>query len=374
MQLWSLCGVVDPHSTETYPRDRRGYQTRSDLITALAIGGRGVALPMLAAQDSFTLGRAAMCDLRADERYLAGMHARIERVAGSRASIKVVNVSNGKNDIVYGEVAESQFVMGAGEWFTIGETRYYALNEEMRLERPAVVEVLGVHNHDAIDEFLISAIRDSARHVVLIGESGCDQDKLGRIIHRISHRRHNRFLIIAEPKPKLHGQLQQDLRDSSNGTLLVTLDQKGRLDQFLVEAIADPAASLRLIICAHSKEKAEASFPASVMNEAKQIVIPSLRERANGEIHELLDRWFIAQRAQIRFSELRPGLRQGLLSYTWPGNLQELREAADYLVHLSQCGSGRQAAKAATFSRGALRRWIQRLNLTIKYPIISSED
>jgi hypothetical protein len=363
----------EPPRTETYPRDRRGYQSGPDLITALGIGGKGIAIPMLAAQDSFVFGRAATCDLRADEKYLAGMQARIDRVLNSSAGIRVVNVSNGKNDIVYnGEVAVSEFVMGAGEWFVIGDTRYYALNEEMRLARPTMLEVFGVRHHDQIDDLLVTAVRDSARHVLLTGELGCDQERLGRVIHQVSHRRHNRFYPLPE-RPKLDSAVRQDIRDAANGTVLVQLHQRGKLDERLVATLVDSEANLRLIICAHSRDKAEASFPVAVTNNAKEIAIPPLRKRTGAEIQELLDQWFIARRSHVRFAALRPEVRACLLSHPWPENLQELREAADNFAQLAHYRSGRQVSQSSQITRGKLRSWQRKLNLKLKFPIIPDE-
>jgi len=191
--------VAASKTTVTYPSDRRGYQSGADLVTALGVFGKGIARPMLAGQDSFTLGRGDGCDLQVDDKYLASVNARIDRIVNSRASLHVTNVSSGKNDIVYnGEIAESGFEMGAGDWFEIGDLRYYALNEEMRLARPRVMEALGVRQHDAIDDLLIASVRDSARHVLLRGEPGSDQESLGRVIHQVSHRRHNRFYPLPE--------------------------------------------------------------------------------------------------------------------------------------------------------------------------------
>ena len=361
--------------TVTYPRDQRGYQCGSDPIAAIGVFGKGIALPMLLAQDSFVLGRAAICgDLRVDEQYLASMHARIDRVVGSRASIRVTNVSNGKNDIVYnGDIAEQGFEMGAGEWFMIGETKYFALNEEMRLARPRLMEVLGAQQHNAIDDLLISAVRESARHILLVGEPGCDQDRLGRVVHEVSHRRHNRFHVLPE-KAKLDSGTRQDIQRANSGTILVQLPSKGKLDQRLVAALVDPAAKLRLIICAYSRNKAEASFPPDVIKDAKAIAIPPLRERTNEELQELLDQWFIARRSELRFSALRPEVREGLLSHTWPDNLKELREAADHFARLAHYRSGRQADRDSQLTRGKLRGWIKRLHLKLKFPLIPRDD
>lgn len=67
-----VSGPVTPASTTTtYPPDLRGYQSAPDVITALGIMGTGITLSMLAGQESFTLGRADACHLRANAKYLA---------------------------------------------------------------------------------------------------------------------------------------------------------------------------------------------------------------------------------------------------------------------------------------------------------------
>jgi transcriptional regulator with AAA-type ATPase domain len=239
----------------------------------------------------------------------------------------------------------------------------------MQLERPAVMEVLGIRNYSAIDEFLIAAVKDSARHILLLGEPRSGQDRLGRAIHHISHRRHNRFFTLPE-KPKLDSGTRQDLQDAQSGTVFVRLYQKGKLKERFVEALSCPATMLRLIICARSRDKVEASFPAELVNKAMQITIPPLRERA-GEIAELLDQWFITRNSPLRFATLRAELRESLLSDPWPDNFDGLREAADHLIQLAPYRSGRQATLDSQLTRATLRSWVQRRNMQIKFPLIS---
>ena len=60
--------------------------------------------------------------------------------------------ASGKNDIVrLGEMAEPVFEMAAGDWFQIGDARYYALNEEMQLARAVAMEVLGIRRYAAVE-------------------------------------------------------------------------------------------------------------------------------------------------------------------------------------------------------------------------------
>lgn len=360
--------------TETYPRDRRGYQTGPDLITALGVMGTGVALALLVGQDIFTLGRSESCDLRivdprVDVRYLAGVHARLERIQNALANLRVVDISSGKNDIVFrGEASEREFVMGAGDWFEIGDTRYFAQNEEMRLARPKVAEILGIRDHHAIDELMIAAVQDSSRPMLLEGEPGTDQERLGRVIHQISHRRHNRFHPFSA-EAKFDAAARDALRDARDGTVLVELHRKGALDPRFVEALVDPEHKLRLIIAARTSAKAEASFPVALMNNVKKITIAPLRERTD-EIGELLDKWLIARRSNLRYSKLPEPVRDALQAYHWRGNLQELRESADNFAVLAHYRSIHQAIQDSELTRATLRTWMKRLNLKIKLPLL----
>jgi hypothetical protein len=360
---------VTSKTTVTYPRDERGYQLWADLITAIRVYGAGIELALLAALSSFTFGRDELCDLRVDSKFVARMQARIDRIPTSlRQSLRVTDISSGKNDIVpNGEVAEREFVMGAGEWFDIGKARFFAMNEEMRTVRSQLMDVLGIGQHEAIDDLLITAVKDSSRHVLLTGEQGCDQARLGHAIHQVSHRRHKGFLDIGE-SIKLDSELRQKLLDARGGTLLVTLFHKGMLDQRLVQAMVEPEADLRLIICALSPGKIAASVPAETLQHAKLIKIPPLRERS-AEIPQLFDKWFVNRRSTLRFAALRPELQQKIAAYLWPANLQEARGDADRLVTLSYYPTRYQAIKDSGITDSTLRRWEKRLGTAIKFPI-----
>jgi transcriptional regulator with AAA-type ATPase domain len=151
------------------------------------------------------------------------------------------------------------------------------------------------------------------------------------------------------------------------------MHQKGKLDARLVAVLVDPDARLRLVLCARSLDKAEASFPAAVINDAKKIKIPPLRERA-AEIPELMDQWFIGRRSQLRFHALREELRATLQTHAWPENLAELREAVDNLAKLAHYRSGRQAERESQLTRGELRGWTRRLKLKLTFPLLSDKN
>jgi hypothetical protein len=150
---------TSPSRTETYPSDNRaGYLGGTDLITALRIYGTTIELPLLAGLLVATLGRSG--DLQVDHRYLAKVHARLERVSGNW--LRVENISSDrKNPIIFGHHEVSEFYIKPGDQFRIGDTIYYALNEEMRLARRAVAEILGETQDTEIDDCLIAASQSS---------------------------------------------------------------------------------------------------------------------------------------------------------------------------------------------------------------------
>lgn len=330
---------------------------------------------MLATEVAFTFGRASTCDLQVpdDRKHIAAVHIQFDRLINSlRASLKGTDVSSRKNDVVImGEVAEREWEMGAGDWFQIGDSRFFAMNDEMRHGRRRALEILGVRQHDVVDDLLVSAVKDSRRHILLIGEPGSDQDRLARIIHHCSHRRHNRYEVLAA-HPRLDPKTRQQIADASHGTVLVQMHGRGKLEPRLVTALLDPLMSLRLVLCAKSPDKAEASFPGLLVSEAKRINIPALRSRV-ADVPELLNQWLIARRSKVRFALLRAELREGIRGYTWPGNIEELRETADILAELAHFKSARQAA-SARLTRGQLRGWGRKLGVTLKLPIIPDSE
>jgi hypothetical protein len=221
---------------------------------------------------------------------------------------------------------------------------------------------------------MINAIKDSKRHVVLVGEPGSSQKELGRLIHRISHRRHHEFYPLPE-QPRLDNTTLHALGAIKGGTVFIQLHKKGRLNQRVVAALARPRAALRLIISSPSVDKAEASFPLELVSDAKKAYLPCIRERQD-DIPELFNNWFIHQDSRLRIAKLRPELRNALLAYSWPGNLNELNEFAEHLCQLAQIRSARserQVARESNVSRSKRRSWSECLGVKIELPLIPEE-
>lgn len=358
--MWFLAVVPSAPSTSTCSNPGTYYG--ADPITALRIYGTEIEFPLLTGQAAFTLGRSAHCDLRADLRYLAAVHARIERVA-NREWLRVMDVSSGKNPIIFKASREHDFYLRPGDSFQIGKTTFYTLSDEMRLARPTAMEVLGTRHYAELDDLLIAAGLNANRHFVIIAEPGNDQERLGHAIHMASPRRRHPFKVIP-PEPGPGGISPQMVRDARGGTMLIWLPPKRRFDPTAVAWMLAPEASLRLILCAPSIGKVNASFPPAVVGGAQEIAIAPLRERKD-EIPQLLDYWLVSNRSRLRFAALTEQAQQKLRSYAWRGNLQELRVAADHLGQLAHFRSERQATSDTETTRSASRSWRKRLGLSL---------
>jgi len=363
-RLWFVFAVAHPSRTEAYPTKtypfakRAGFLGGTDLVTALRIYGTTIELPLLPGLLFATLGRSG--DLQVDHPYLAKVHARFERVS---AWLRVENISDRKNPIVFEHRAVIDCYIKPGAQFRIGDTIYYALNEEMRLARRRMAEILGETQNTEIDDCLIAAAADADRHIVLFGEPGSGQERLGEAMHWASTRRHNQFVPV--PPTRMPGSADlHKIRDARDGTLLIWLPTRGKFDQDFISYVMAPETQVRLIICASSAGKVNGSFPTSATDGAVRFTIPPLHTRQE-EIPVLLDHCFAVRGSSLRFETLAPTIQGLLRSHRWPRNLQELQAAAGHLALLSEYRSEREAERDRSTTRGESRAWRKRMKLPL---------
>jgi hypothetical protein len=359
-------GRVPPVRTDTYPSDQRAsYLAGVDLVTALRIRGALIELPLLVGQLVFTLGREG--DLRVDHKYLASLHVRLERVG---AYVRVENISaDRKNPIIFDNREVSECYIKPGDQFRIGDTVYYAVNDEMRVARRTISEILGETADARVDDCLIAAASDANKHIVVVGQPGSDQERLGTAIHLASTRRRNSNPVIQASR--VPGSVDpQCLRDARDGTLMIWLPKKGRFDTKFAEHVNESEIRCRLIIFTPAAGRVVASFPSLNLDNAKWITIPTISTRKD-ELAVLMDRWFVEQRSPLRFRMLSPKIQEKLLVYRWPNNLHELREAVDNLILLTHYKSEREAANDTSLTRSESRTWRKRLKLPLPITTIA---
>lgn len=360
--------VAEPPRTETYPQDKRaGYLGGTDQPAALRIYGTPHELALLAGQLVFQLGRNG--DLRANHAYLASLHLRIERQGNY---LKLENISTDqKNALVFeGRAVETYCLVQPGDRFKIGDTVYYVLNEEMRMARRKVAQVLGETNDAAIDDCLIIGAKDASRHVVLVGPPGGGQKTLANALHQCSTRRRSGCVTVppASAREPADPQLIEDAKD---GTLVIEVPHKTTFDPAFVARAVAPEARVRLVICVHAPGKLAKSFPASITRNIDTITIPPIRERRD-ELPVILDHWFVEHRSPLRFREIDPKVQRKLLAYKWPDNLQEVLNAAYHLNVLAYYKSEREAVRDQNVARGKSRAFRDKLGLPL--PIVPSKE
>jgi hypothetical protein len=348
-----------PARTETLPHSKRDGLEGPDAISALRIRGEDFEYVMLAGQPRFALGSLASCDLVIDGRYISSLHAMLER---RENRIRVIDVS--KNGIVFRGRFEKQFDIGPGDSFSIGETTCYVLNDEMRLARPVLAEVLGAQRFGDIDDLTMTAVHGD--HVLVLTEPGNDQERLARAIHSASLRRRHHFVKAI---PNEDGHVDRQLIDyAARGVLWLDLEPaRVHLDPSFVEQLLLPDANVRVVISARTLDIAGKSLGIELVGRAYQVPVPPLRERA-GEIATLLERAFVERRSSLRLADFTEANQAALLAYAWPGNLKELRDAADRLVQLAPFTKARTAATALKVPRSTLQRWLDGFHL--KLPLV----
>jgi hypothetical protein len=367
-RLWLMSRVGKFARTETYPTGGGAYFGGTDHIVALRVYGTEMEFPLLMSVATQMLGRDEQCQVHVDLRYIAEFHARIERLPASHW-LRITNLS-AKNPIVFEKVAykeSKEFYVQAGQEFRIGDTRFVAISEEMRISRPTILEVLGPKRLDAIDDVLITAASEPDRHLVIVAEPGNEQERFGNAIHTCSLRRRKPYKVLAREQDHQESA-QWTVSAAREGTLLVWLPRGRRFAPSLVPAVIATEARLRLIFCTPSLGKLASSFPASLIGNAKEIEIPPLRARKD-EIPRLLDHLLVSNLSQLRFADMADEVQQKLTAYRWKRNLQELHEAAGHLIKLAHYTSERQAARDSDMTRGKSRSWRKRLRLPL--PIIS---
>jgi pSer/pThr/pTyr-binding forkhead associated (FHA) protein len=300
-----------------------------DVVTALRVydGDLEYALP---AKATFTLGASRSCDVPVPGRDLSALHCAFER-KGARLRVHDQHSTNG---MFFGGRRVEVIDLYPGDTFTAAPVTFLAMNDEMRAQRPFIADIVGTGFTPTPDRVLVDAVKQS-NHLLLTGETGCDQDRLARAIHAVSLRRRRPLVELAE-LPADRGAQREILRRAARSCLLIRLDViRSPLDPTFCSMAFSPDHHIRAIVIAATQAAARRLLAIDDLDHLQHIWLRPLGMRP-GDVPELLDRLLIERQAAFRLADLAPSNREALCSHDWRDNFIGLRLSADRLAAIGR--------------------------------------
>jgi hypothetical protein len=314
--------------------------------------------------NSYRLGGSRSCEVYVPGRGLSAVHCLLER-RGTRFLLHDQRSTHGTSrEGRKIDVAD----LYPGDCFTATPVTFVALNREMRMQRPLLVELLGTDFAPwSPDKLMIEAAKGLG-NLLITGEAGCEQGRLAHAIHAMSLRRARSPVECAKPPADRASQVAL-LRRAGKSTLMLTLDDKTRpLDPTFCSMLFSPGYHVRVIVLAPTSGTARRVLPDENVDQMQHVWIRPIGVRAD-ELPEILDRLLVERDAPIRLAALTSKNREALLAHAWRGNWEELRTAADRLTAIARISSWdlmdwRERAAAIGLAKSTLYDWYKALKLT----------
>lgn len=241
-----------------------------------------------------------------------------------------------------------------------------------RFEDSQTIPSLIGKNHSLLKiHQLIDAVKDSGSNVLLSGETGTGKDVVARRIHFLSARRNQNFVPVncaAIPDNLLESELFGSekgafsgavgrrigkIEDANGGTLF--LDEIGEMDASLCAKLlralqekeierlgSNKRIKVDFRLISSSNRDLLAEVKAGLFREdlyyrinVVEIHLPTLRERSDDV--PLLAMAFLRESCakENKTLELTPEAMRALCSYSWPGNIRQLKNVIERTVVLT---------------------------------------
>lgn len=333
-----------------------------DDITALRIYDGDVEYE-LPPKGTFTLGASRNCDLPVRGRDLSATHCLLER-NGNRLRVYDQHSTNG---LFSGCRRVTTIDLYPGDTFTPAPVTFLAMNDVMREQRPAIADIVGTRFTPSVDWVLVDAVKHSS-HLLIIGEPGCELDRLARTIHAVSLRRSRPPVEIAA-LPTEPGKQRELVKRAARSTLVIDLDRiRAPLDSTFCSMMFSADYHVRVIALAQTTNAARRLLPVEKVERMQHIWIRPLSERP-GDIPDLLDRMLAERGSPRRVADLTLRNREALSAWPWRDNFIGLRTAADRIAAIARVQGWerldwRERAAATSIPRSTLHDWFTALRLT----------
>ena len=360
---------AEPMKTRTLPETQRGiWFDDPDVVTMLRVYGSDTEFDLPRTGKTFTLGSSPERDIAIPGGYLSSLHCVIER----RGHGLRVHDQGSHNGTFFDGRRESVFDLRPGATFTAASIRFLALNDEMRAAYPTLADLLGGEDEHAFHSAAAGSPSDliiaatGGTNLLITGEAGSDHDRLARTIHEISLLRTRPIVELdLDAVPTDRAQQRALLDRASRSTLVLTIGMKTPvLDATFASMMFSSAFHVRVIAIAPLVSKANDVLGEVNVRAMLNVALRPLVQRP-GAILRLLDRMFAARETPLRVSELTAANRTALQGHGWPGNVAELRLAADRLVAIAREGSLLKASKALGVSNSTLHYWFTQAGLSL---------
>ena len=346
---------------------------RGGTVIGLRKASTSELIPLGPTTQRWIVGSEAGCDVRVhNDPFVSGKHCVLERYADGALIVRDMQSRNGT--YVDGNHVEGA-ALRVGSYLTVGRTTLVAVSmaagaggggpqvqpaiELLRGRDPALRTV--------IDQALRAAQTDCS--VLVGGETGTGKELIARLVHESSRRAQGPFVAVncgAIPRELIASELfghekgaftgATEGRDgyfveASGGTLF--LDEIGELPIELQPTLLRALETRRVRRVGGTAERAvDVRIVAAtnridvIGNEASRLrrdlyhrlatltlVLPPLRERM-GDIVELVESMLVELAGDFGPKEITEDAWHALASYSWPGNIRELRHAVARAVTL----------------------------------------
>lgn len=354
---------------------RGGTLEGPDVVTSLLRYGTAIEHELPLAGRRFTMGSAPDRDIAIQSPFVSARHCRLDR---KLLGLQVIDQGS-KNGTFFEGKREKGFYLRPGTTFVVGALPhcFLALNDEMRACHPELLEILGDSSEHTTrsetpspSDLLLAAVHGG--HLLITSEPGCEQDRLARIVHRISRLRARPIVELDQIPIDRAAQLDLIRRRAARSTLVLDLGAGVRLPEGFVSAVFSPRYRVRVIALARSIDIAGEALGGPYVRQMQHVWLAPVASRSEA-IDRLLDRMFVERKSSLRMVDLTPDNQAALRAYRWPGNFASLREAADRLTTITGLGSIHKAAHALGVPPSTLYHWYSHI-MGLARPLVRSVD
>lgn len=353
--------------TKTLPEEQRGpWLEGPDVVTMLGVYGSAIAFELPRTKISFVLGRDKDADIFLDTKHMSRTHCVLTRRG---PLLHVTDMST--NGTIFNGRVEKEFDIRPGETFLTEHIRLLAMNDEMRVAHPALVELLGTEEEHVLypsespwprpSDVLVAATGNS--NMIITGEDGCDHARLVHVIHQVSLVR-RRPIVEVSSIPEDRSKQREIIDAASRSMLVIAVPKDPELmDPAFESMIFSPAFHIRVVALAKSRENASRMLGTSYVNQMQHVQLLPLARRP-AMIPRLLDQLLKERGAGLQFGRLTPRNQEALREFAWPENFNDLRDAANLVAAMETGSTVRAAAKALGVPTTTFYYWMQRFGLT----------